>query len=455
MLKRIDYLLMRKLYTTGVVLKIVFLAVFYFWDVALSSSGNNSMESVLRSEQIQPIQTRIKNELSDIEDFENMESGVALLLGKYDMKGASIAVARDGRLVYAKGIGYADRESDELIEPRHMFRVASISKLITATAIMKMTELNLIGIDDKVFGENGILNDSIYLDYSDTRIENITIRHLLNHSAGWNRRFGDHMFMPHLIARELKVETPVQVPDIIRFALKKRLHYNPGSRTSYSNLGYAILGEVIAAVSGATYEEYVRESVLLPLGIQEMRIGKNLESERFENEVKYYEQDNALKVSSLYNTKELVPKAYGGNDIETLGAAGGWVTSPVELLKLIVAIDGKPGVPDILTPESIQLMTDARLSGGHTIGWTGSDGRGNWWRTGTFAGTSALVMRQNNGITWAVLFNSSTFRGTTLSREINREVQTALNKIEQWPEHDLFYYFESLPHIYPDLAELR
>ncbi|MFO7923834.1 MAG: serine hydrolase domain-containing protein [Bacteroidales bacterium] len=446
---------MKKLYIKGFILKILLLAVFYFWDVAMSSSGSNSMQTVLRSEQIQPIPSRISNDLSDFDDFENLESGIAFLLGKYDIKGASIAVAKDGKLVFAKGIGYADAEAKEQVEPRHLFRVASVSKLITATAIMKMTEFNLLNLDDKVFGPGGILNDTIYFVYRDPRVEQITIRHLLNHSAGWNRRFGDHMFMPHLIAREVNTELPVEVPDIIQFALKKRLHYNPGTRTSYSNLGYAILGEVIESVSGMEYETYVRQTILYPLGIQDMKIGGNLENELDRNEVRYYEQSNARMVNSFYDIDEIVPKSYGGNDISTLGAAGGWIASPAEMLKLVVAIDGSPDVPDILSQESVKMMTDARLSGGHTIGWTGSDGRGNWWRTGTFAGTSALVMRQNDGLTWAVFFNSSTFRGTTLSREINREVQTALNIIDHWPEEDLFYYFETPPFLYPDIAELN
>ncbi len=446
---------MNRLSTTGILLKILLFAFFYFWDVAMSSSGSGHHHKVLRSDQIQPISYNIRNELSDMDEFREVEYGIASLLGKFAMKGASVAVAKDGKLVYARGIGYADVEAREPVEPRHMFRVASISKLITATAIMKMNESGMLRLDDRVFGPEGILNDSIYLDYVDSRIENITVRNLLNHSAGWNRRFGDHMFMPHTIARDLKIELPVDVPDIIRFAHRKRLHYNPGTRTSYSNLGYAILGEVIGKVSGMGYEEYVKQEILHPLGIQDMRIGGNLEKERFENEVRYYEQDNAIMVNSFFDVDSIVSKSYGGNDIKTLGAAGGWIASPAELLRLILAIDGDPGVPDILSSESIELMTDRSLSGGHTIGWTSSDTRGNWWRTGTFAGTSALVMRQGNGLTWAVFFNSSTYRGTSLAREITREVQTALNRIDEWPEHDLFYYIESLPFLYPDIAELR
>lgn len=442
---------MRRMYISGVVLKVIFIVIFYFMDLAMSSSGNLSTNSIKRSEQIQSISSRIKNDFSNIDDFSGLESGLSALLRKFEIKGASIAVAREGRLVYAKGIGYADYEMEEMVEPSHMFRVASVSKLITAVTIMKMREFGLLDLDDRVFGNDGILNDSIYLAYIDTRVENITVRHLMNHSAGWSSRYGDHMFMNHIISRQMDIENPVQVPDIIRFALRKRLHFTPGAGSSYSNLGYAILGEIIASISGMSYEAYVKNTILTPLGIHDMRLGKNLETDQFENEVKYYEQSNAIRVNSIYNFEEMVFKAYGGNDIENLGAAGGWIASPAELLKLVVAIDVESGAPLILSPESIEIMSDRNLHGNKLLGWTSSDRQGNLWRTGSFAGTSALVMRQSNGLTWTVLFNTSTYKGTALSRDVRRIVQPALNRVEEWPEHDLFYYSEKqdLPLLLP------
>ncbi len=447
---------MRNLHTKGLVLKILIFSICYFWDVGVSTSGDNSMGRVLRSEQIQPIPYRINNELSNLDDFKLLESKIVSMLSKFDIKGASVAVAKDGRLVYAKGIGYADAEAKELVEPKHLFRVASVSKLITAATIMKMIELGMLEIDDKVFGKDGILNDSLYPDYVDPRIENITVRHLLNHSGGWNRRFGDPMIKHHVIAREMRVNvTDIKMPDILRYTLKQRLHFDPGSRTSYSNMGYAVLGEIIETITGMRYETYVRQKILFPLGIYEMRIGKKLLEDRFENEVKYYGLADAQKFNLNNNERRIFPMAYGGNDIETLGAAGGWIASPAEILKLVVAIDNATGTPNLLAPETIEVMTDTSLSGGHPIGWAGTDGQGNWWRTGTLAGTSALVMRQNDGISWAVFFNSSTYKGTRLSGEMKHEVTIALNKLEHWPEHDLFYYFDTPPMLYPDIALLQ
>lgn len=448
---------MRQLTFAGLILKSFTLVTFYFWDVALSSSDNVSINNmVLRSEQIQPIPQRITNDLSDLDIFENLEARIEFMMRMYDIKGASVAVAKDGKLVYAKGIGFADAEAEEPVEPRHLFRVASVSKLITATTIMKMAELELLDINDKVFGAEGILSDSMYLNYVDPRVEDITVLHLLNHSAGWNRRYGDPIGMHRLIARQINIDwRDVRMPDIIQHVLGKRLHYNPGSGSVYSNLGYAILGEVIEAVTGVDYESYVQQTILLPLGIHEMRIGKSLMEERLKNEVKYYEASRIPENHQNYQDITMVPIAYGGNHIELLGPAGGWIASPSEILKLTVAIDSIPGITSLLSRESIKLMTDITLSSGHPIGWAGTDGRGNWWRTGTLCGTSALLMRQNDGISWAVFFNSSTYMGISLPGVTHNEVKTALDKVGEWPNHDLFYHFETMPYLYPDIAELR
>jgi CubicO group peptidase (beta-lactamase class C family) len=451
-----------KIFTTGLMLKILVLVILFFWEVASSTSVNRSMQldaavkpamnTLLRSEMIQPIPHRISNYLSDYEAFDALESAISAMMDKYKIRGASVAVAKDGQLVYAKGFGYADTEAEEKVEPRHLFRVASVSKLITAATIMKMAEMELLNIDDRVFGPDGILNGPEFRHPRDPRVSEITVRHLLNHSAGWDRRYGDPMGMHRVIARRMDINwKDLTVSDVINHVLSNRLHFNPGSRISYSNLGYAILGEVIESVTGEDYESYVRQTILAPLGIFEMRIGKSLLSDRLANEVKYYE----IEGRQISHNDPLIPVAYGGNNIELLGAAGGWVASPAEILKLVVALDSMPSTHNILQPETVRQMTDLELAGGNPLGWAGIDGKGNWWRTGTLTGTSALVMRQNDGISWAVFFNSSTVRGIYLPAETHRMVHSALEEVENWPDHDLFYHFETRPFLYPDIAELR
>lgn len=418
-----------------------FLALF-FWDAALRTSGKGDVSKYHREAQLIPLSQRLFNELSEREEFLPLEHRVTRLLDRYEIKGASVAVMKDGRLVYAKGFGYADQEINKSAEPKSIFRVASISKLITAVAIMKLVEEGNLSLDDKVFGENGILNDSLYLNYKDKRVEDITVKNLLNHSGGWNRIYGDHMFMQHEIARQMKEELPLDLPVIIRFALDKRLHFRPGSRTSYSNLGYAILGLIIEKKSGMPYAEYVQKEIFKPAGIHDIFMGKNLMEEKLPNEVIYYEKRNLGRVPSVYQKNELVDRTYGGNDVELLGAAGGWVATAPDLMKFLSLIDGDETIPDILSPETLQLMTNPLKSGGHTIGWSGTDGRGNWWRTGTFSGTSAIMMRQVDGFNWVILTNTSTWKGTKLSKDFHREIQASIREIESWPEYDLFQYIE-------------
>ena len=148
---------------------------------------------------------------------------------RWEIRGASIAVAREGKLVYARGFGFADAEMMVEVEPYHRFRIASISKLITAVAIMTLSEDGLLSVNDKVFGPTGILTDSIFSNPKDKRVYSITVAHLLGHRGGWTTRYGDHMFLTDLIANSSVKERPLETVDYVRFALDKNLHFTPGA----------------------------------------------------------------------------------------------------------------------------------------------------------------------------------------------------------------------------------
>jgi CubicO group peptidase (beta-lactamase class C family) len=312
---------------------------------------------------------RLSNVFSESPDFYQFDSQMEAFIKKWNIAGASVAISKNERLVFAKAYGYADRELKISTEPYNLFRVASVSKLITSVGIMKLVEQGKIKLDSRVFGDSGILNDSIYLNYIDPQVEQITVKQLLEHSAGWTSRWGDHMFMPTVIAKKSNKPLPVSVDDIIEFALNHRLHFVPGSQSSYSNLGYAVLGKVIEKVSGTDYESYIRKEVLFPLGIFDMRIGGSFISERFENEVKYYEPDTTVLIEDYRGTGQMVSRTYGGNDIRTLGAAGGWIASSTDLMKLMLAIDGNDKIKDILDPETIHTMVTPENPQKSPLGW--------------------------------------------------------------------------------------
>ncbi len=384
----------------------------------------------------QTVSLRISGIYSNGTDFHLVDREMEKFMRSWEIAGASLAVAHNGTLIYAKGYGYADVESGEPVQPYHLFRIASVSKLVTAAGIMKLAEEGRLSLEDNVFGPNGILNISPFDNYKDKRVEEIKVKHLLNHSGGWTNRWGDPMFMPTVIAQKLGKELPVSDEDIIRFMLGKRLHFKPGTSSSYSNLGYVILGKVIEAVSGQSYEDYIKTAILYPLEIYDMQLGYSFPEQKNPLEVRYYEPSDSEPVVDFMNGQDTVPRSYGGNDIYTLGAAGGWIASSTDLMKLMLALDGNPEPADILSPESIKQMITPVDLGFQPFGWRGVI-RGELYRTGTLAGTSALMVSRPDGYCYVVLLNTSTWKGPKLANEIRRMMHKGISKTEVWNEFDL------------------
>jgi CubicO group peptidase (beta-lactamase class C family) len=419
------------------ILIFILLFVFFFFGEIAMTFSDKGYPSLLNNQEV-PFSLLLDNSYSNFDGIENMDKQIEEFIKKWEIEGASLAVTKDERLVYAKGFGIANSETGEEVKPGHLFRIASVSKLITAVAIMKLFEEGSLQLDDKVFGESGILNDSIYRGYKDPRMEEITIRHLLNHTAGWSVYAGDPMFNPLYIARKMGVPAPASIEHILQYTLTYNLNFNPGARYSYSNLGYAILGEIIERKSGMPYQDYVVMNILKPVGIHDMHIGKSYYHEKYPNEVRYHSNSGRMTTSAMDGSGDTVPIFYGGNDMELLGPAGGWVASAPELIKFLTAIDGFDEQPDILSPQTIALMTDPISAGKGLFGWRGSDNYGTWWRTGYLTGSSALVVRQNDGVNWVIMANTSTYKQGRIHRYVSQMMFGAIYSVEQWPMYDLF-----------------
>ncbi len=383
----------------------------------------------------------IINKLLESENTALIDENIERFRAQNQIKGLSVAIVKDERLVFTKGYGLADETAQIETTPEHLFRIASVSKLVTAVAVMKLVESGKITLTSPVFGENGILNEEKFLNIKDKRLENIRVIDLLNHSGGWTQRYGDIAFLPKIVASEVGEELPVNIDSYIKFVVSKRLHFDPGTLSAYSNLGYMILGKVVAEASGMEYEKYVRENILKPAGIRHMQLGGNFEGEQRSNEVRYYQPEDAQPIESFDGSGRLFPKTYGGNDIHLLGSAGGWIASSVDLMKLLVRIDRQSKVQDILSPQSVDKMTYVDANGLDPLGWRSTNESGEWWRTGTLPGTSALVKRQPDGFSWVILSNTSNYKGPRLAMEMDRMMTNLLQKVEKWPDYDLFSYY--------------
>jgi CubicO group peptidase (beta-lactamase class C family) len=333
--------------------------------------------------------------------LESMEAAVRKVMKTYQVPGLSLALAHGGTLAYSAAFGMADKDAEEPLTPAFRFRIASVSKPITSAAIFRLIELGKLGLDDKVFGPKGRLPD---FEATDPKVQQITLHHLLTHtSGGWGNAANDPMFkhvgMSH---RQLIAETLKSQP----------LNKEPGQSYAYSNFGYCLLGRVIEAVTGETYEDHVKKHILAPCGIETMCIGGTTVAERLPQEVIYHGQRGEDPYRPTINPHRM-------------DSHGGWIATATDLTKLLVRLDGFPNPTDLLTPASIRLMTSASsINPGYACGWA-VNRQPNWWHGGSLPGTATLAVRTASGMCWSVLTNT---RGSHPS-EPSKSLDLALDRM--------------------------
>ena len=353
---------------------------------------------------------KLTNEMSEIDGCEGIDKKVRAFMRQWQIKGASLAVMRNDSLVYAKGYGWADAADSVEMAPSNILRMASVSKLITATGIMVLQDRDSLSIKDTVFGPSGILNDSLFNSViKDKNYHKITIEHLLRHQGGFNR---DPLFSSLDVMKQLKLDNPPVKEDFYRLVLRNKLRFMPGEWEKYSNFGYLLLSEIIEKVTGKPYEQFIREEVLRPAGCYDMHIGGSYYSDKRDNEVRYYTHEGDGKFIEEYTgSGKMVERCYGGNNIPMLSGAGAWCGSPAEIARFVASIDGRPEVPDILTKESVELMTGYYDRDTFSLGWNDTHSDKGWSRSGTLSGTTALVKLFPDGECWVFISNTSTWKG--------------------------------------------
>jgi len=376
---------------------------------------------------------------------------VSNLLAKWEVPGGAVAVAKEGRLVLAHGYGWADRDAHQPVQPDALFRIASLSKSLTAAAILKLVEDGRLRLDDKPFE---ILADLAPRPGGrvNPQLRRITIRNLLQHSGGWDRdKSFDPMFRSREIARTLGIAPPADARAFVRYMLDQPLQFTPGTRYAYSNFGYCVLGRVIEKTTGERYEDYVKGHILRPAGVTCMRLGHTRLADRAAKEVRYYMAPGTGLAESVYPSGPAkVPWPYGGWSLEAMDAHGGWIASAVDLARFIDAVDGRRPGRQILRPASIRQMV-ARPAPPLWVGtdtWYGmgwqvrpAEGDLNWWHMGSLDGTTTLMVRAANGLTWVVLLNFRPKDSDRLGTELDQTMWQAVESVKTWPSHDLFDHY--------------
>lgn len=291
-------------------------------------------------------------------------------LREHGMGGMSIAYGRAGVIEFEAGYGFADAARKEPVTPRHRFRIASISKPITATAVMMQAEKGRLKLSDTIWGPKGVLGGDFSGD-----LAAITVDHLLTHtSGGWANDKTDPMFR----------NVAMKHDELIAWTLANQpLTHKPGGHFAYSNFGYCVLGRVLEKLSGQAFAQHVSEAIFSKCGIHGMRIAGNTLADRQPPEVEYLTEK---------------PGAAYAMNVARMDSHGGWIATAGDLVRFASQL------PVLLNAQSIRTMTTAGASQGYARGWNVNQVP-NWWHTGSLPGTTTIMVHTAKGHCWAGLLN--------------------------------------------------
>lgn len=322
------------------------------------------------------------------------------------IRAGALAVSKDGKLVLARGYGFADREGKRPLPAHAPFRIASIGKPITAAAVRKLIREGKLKADTPVFALLDLT--AAPGQESDPRLAGVTVQHLLDHQGGWDRaRAHDPMFRPLKIASALGKAGPADSHDVIRYMLGQPLQFGPGTEKCYSNFGYCLLGRVIEKVTGQTYVDHVRSALLEPIGIRGIELGRTLPRDRNPAEPVYLDPREGRNVFSP-DREEWVPEPDGGFHLEAMDAHGGLIAPAPDLSRFLEAywITGEPRQPG--------------ETGSHVF-------------FGSLPGTFTMALQTPHGVNVAALFNQRTDPSGKDYFAIRDVLRKAAESVTTWP----------------------
>jgi N-acyl-D-amino-acid deacylase len=371
--------------------------------------------------------------------LEKFDKVMLAVLEKHGIPGGALALVKDGRLVLARGYGWGNLVSGGPVMPDAVFGIASLSKSLTAVAVLKLVEEGKFSLDDKAFRLLPHLKP-VPGDRIDSRLDSITVRHLLNHCGGWDRnKSGEPWSYSWRVARRLRCQLPINVNQLIRYMFGQRLDFTPGTKSEYSNYGYMVAGQIIEKVSGMSYGDYVTSAVLKPMGIRRARLPGRSRG--------YHEDEVRLYYPGTY---QLVSPDFLG----LLGdAAASWRASAVDLARFLAALDGSRGKPFLSAATRKEMLATPPppvkpVAGKFHVGlgWdlVGTTNQG-YFKDGLLLGSRAFMGRTVNGVNFVLLFNSGE---RIVPKDIVSEmhprhgVEKSINETIEWPKVDYFDSFQ-------------
>jgi len=320
-------------------------------------------------------------------DIASVDSKIETFITQYNIPGASLAIAKNGKLVYQKAYGVSDVANSTEMTTSNLFRVASVSKTFTGLGIMLLVQEGKISLDDQVFGEGAILGTTYGNNPYSERVKKVTVRNLLQMTTGgWvingnrdaidsQQQFTNDQFFDWMMDNA-------------------SLTFEPGSNYFYVNTNYFVAARIIEKVSGQSFADFLKTNVFDPLGMTNTALARNGESGRYPNEVTYYGQGATQGFEYNFN-------------IERRDGDAGIVTTAPDLLRFVTAIDNYTARPDLLNPQN---NNDFISGSSANPGFGNGIASGNQVRYfyGALPGTrSGYMFHTSNGMSAALIFNGN------------------------------------------------
>lgn len=354
----------------------------------------------------------------------------------YGVRAGQVGVMRNGSLVYSRGFTWGEG-GYRVTQPTSMMRIASCSKAYAAAAIDALVNARHLSLTDKVYPTLGITSPAVAGAIPDANINDISVQNVLDHLGGWNDDGSsgsvyvknasgtydqvpssgyDPAFAARQISQALGISGAPTKHQVAAYMYGQPLQFVPGTTVytkntdgtfspsgtgAYSNFGYFLLGMVVEAVSGQSFIDYLRSTVLAPIGL-----------------------GNDVAVSQMVS-----PVAHEvGYDEPTLGPT----PFAPKTNTLVTAVNGGEGLITQLFDAPSGLMTSAQAMATfiHSNAVWGIGGRApNSARSGSEAGSSSLAVSRGDGIDWTYILNTRWSLGDRLATEAGGKTVSAVDKL--------------------------
>ena len=354
-----------------------------------------------------------------------LEQAMTNFLAAHQFQAGTLALMKDSKLVFRQGYGWRDTNFTTVIHPDNLFRLASVTKTLTASAIYKLIAAGKFTTGTRIYDYLGIAPWNGTL--GDTRITNITVQNLLDHSGGWNQYtspVGDPIFRTIQASTNMGLATPANQTNIISWMFSKPLDFTPGTTNVYCNLGYSLLGRVIEKASGKAYVDYIQQDLLGNAGLTNILGFTNVMQAHSRPvdlapwEIWYADAPQFLPPSAVdFPTNKNVRYVDGGNYYESYDSFGGMSASAIGLCHYLL---------------NYQESYLARAPGA-SLSW-------DYIFYGSLPGCSSVLCQNinqgstfTNGLEYAALFNERDTVSEVDSAEANTALTNAAATISSWP----------------------